>query len=251
MEQHKNKFRLLEIKRIRLNHRPHRNLDPEAVDQMKSSLSIAGQLQPIGVRRHDNGWILIFGHLRLQAAQQLGWKTIQAMEYTETESSELVDLVIWANENLHRSAPELDEMAITVSRLVDADMSHSIIALALGKPIDWVVGMLNVVRNPLVRDLIVSGYLVDVEAGLAFLQLAPNIQKTMLDSREPITRELCERAQTMSVQCRQKKKKPVLQDSFQPLPQSDSTFDLFSPVVKNDGNSSTFNHVRPILNRAR
>ncbi len=229
------------------NVRPRRFLYRDAINRMMLSLSTTGQLQPIGVRRHGNGWILIFGHLRLHAAKQLGWETIQAMEYPETENPELVDLALWAGENLHRLAPALDEMAVTVGRLVDAGMSHSAIAMALGKSVDWVTGMQSITRDSLARNMIEEGLLEDAEAWSAFRKLAPNIQRNVLDSTELITRQSCERAQTKPVRGWLKKKKPDLQEAFQTPLQSSSTFDLFSPAEMDDGNNSTFNHTRPTL----
>ncbi len=187
-------FLVVPTQKIRVAHdRPRRILDPEAMERMKTSLATVGQLQPIGVRRHGNGWMLIFGHLRLHAALQLGWKTIQAMEYGETESAVLIDLAIWAGENLHRSPPALDEMAVAICRLVDAGMSDSVIAVALGKSVDWVTGMRDIARNPMARRLIEAGRLVEAEAWPAFMRLSPDERKKFLDSSEPISVRNCDR----------------------------------------------------------
>ena len=196
-ESAKPKLQEVLVKQIRLSHdRPRRILDQDAIDGMMISLSTAGQLQAIGVRRHGNGWNLIFGYLRFHAAQQLGWKTIQAMEYPKTGNSELLDMALWASENLHRSAPALDEMAVTVSRLADAGISVSAIATALGKPVGWVSGMFDIARDPLARRMIEVGRLADVEAWSAFIQLAPQFRKALLDSTVAITSKSCEQVQT-------------------------------------------------------
>ncbi len=201
MEEIRNpEFLVVPVQKIRLTHdRPRRIMDPDAIEWMKASLATVGQLQPIGVRRHGNGWILIFGHLRLQAAKQIGWKTIQAMEYGETESAVLIDLAIWASENLHRSSPALDEMAITICRLVDAGMSDSVIALALGKSIDWVTGMRDIARDPMARRMIEAGRLVEAEAWPVFMRLSPAGRKKILDSSEPISLRSCDRFMQMLV----------------------------------------------------
>ncbi len=240
----RNELSMLEvpIQRIQLGHdQPRRILDREAINRMKLSLSITGQLQPIGVRRYGNGWILIFGYLRLRAAQQLGWKTIRAVEYPETENQKLVDLTLWASQNLHHVTPALDDMACAVSRLADAGMAVPVVAVVLGRSVDWVNGMLEIARNPMARRLIDTGRLVEAEAWSAFMRLSPGVRKKLLDGTEPITRQSCEQAQRSADQDQQKKKQPVLQKSFQVSLQSDSTLDLFSPAVMDDGNSSTAN----------
>ncbi len=194
MEETRNaEFLVVPVHKIRLaDDQPRRILNPQAMEQIKSSLATAGQLQPIGVRRHGTGWTLIFGHLRLHAALQLGWKTIQAMEYGETESAVLLDLAIWAGENLHRSVPALDEMAVAICRLVDAGMSDSAIALALGKSVDWVIGMRDIARNPMARRLIEAGRLVEAEAWPVFMHLSPGERKKFLDSAEMVSLRSCE-----------------------------------------------------------
>ena len=185
------KSRMLDIpvRLIQMIHdRPRRILDPEAMERMKSSLATAGQLQPIGVRRHGNAWTLIFGYLRLHAALQLGWKTIRAVEYPEMENQDLLDLALWANQNLHHTAPALDEMANCISKMVDAGMSDSVIALALGKSVDWVIGMRDIARDPMARRLIEIGRLMTVDDWLAFKNFAPNHRLSMLKGNLPVKR---------------------------------------------------------------
>jgi len=180
------------VRLIQMIHdRPRRILDPEVIERMKSSLATAGQLQPIGVRRHGNAWTLIFGYLRLHAALQLGWPTIRAVEYPEIENHDLLDLALWANQNLHYVAPTLDEIAITVTRLIDARMTPAAIAIAFGQTEEWVTGMASICRNPTARCLIEIGRLSDLEAWHAFMALAPGDRKSLLDSTEPITVKTC------------------------------------------------------------
>jgi ParB family chromosome partitioning protein len=161
------------------------------IDRMANSLSMAGQLQPIGVRRAGEGWVLIFGYVRLLAAKRLGWTTIWAVVLPEFKKQEHVDLALWAIENLHHEPPELDELALVVKRMVDAGMSDSVIALALGKNVDWVTGMIDICRNPMARRLIATGRLSELEAWFAFMRLTPSEKKYLLDSTEPITVRNC------------------------------------------------------------
>ncbi len=236
------------IQRVGVRHDWPRQADDALIERMARSLSLAGQLQPIGVRRAGQGWILIFGYVRLLAARRLGWKTIWAVVHPEVKKQEQVDLVLWAMDNLHHAAPQLDELAVTIGRLLDAGMSHSAIALALGKSVDWVTGMQSITKDSLARDMIEEGRLAEAEAWSVFIRLAPNIQKIVMESTEPITLKFCERAQTMAVRGWQKKRKPILQGSSQAQLQSDSTLDLFSSAVMDDGNTSTFNHTHPTFN---
>jgi ParB family chromosome partitioning protein len=219
-------FLIVLVRDIRLIHdRPRRIMDPDAIERMKASMAVVGQLQPIGVRRDGNGWKLIFGYLRLHAAKQLGWKTIQAMEYPEAENTELVDMALWASENLHQSAPELDELSVMVHRLVAAGMSSAVTAQAIGKPLEWVNGMLGIAKDSWARELIKEGRLKDSDAWAEFSQLPASKQKIILKSAEPITRQFCQRVKTMPVEDRPNGRKSV-QKSAQ-LTRCDTTKDLF------------------------
>lgn len=197
------------VKLIRLRRdRPRRIFDQATVDRMMASLSMVGQLQPVGVRRNGARWILIFGYLRLYAAKCLGWETVRATEYPES-GTPLIDLALWAGENLHSTPLALDEIAVMVNRLAEGGMSDPVIALALGKPVDWVTVMLSIARDPLARHMIEAGRLAEAEAWQAFIQLAPLHRKSLLDGTETITRKSCEQVQAQPATSPRKKQKSL------------------------------------------
>ena len=203
---------------------PRRIVGPEEIQAMMASLTTVGQMQPVGVRRSRNGWILVFGYLRLQAARQLGWKTIRAMEFPECRNSALLDLALWINQNLHQSMPKLDELAMAVNRLADAGMALPAIASALGKPEPWVETMLGIARDPLARGLIETGRLTGVDAWQAFCQMAPATRKTLLDSNEPVSVQRCLLAGQQPVVKPANTGRPKL---VKPVVQANMEFDLF------------------------
>jgi hypothetical protein len=57
----------------------HRKHHPNAIAAFAENIEIHGQRQPIEIVRHDGGFRLIFGALRLQAHLQLGRTTIDAI----------------------------------------------------------------------------------------------------------------------------------------------------------------------------
>ncbi len=219
---------IVPLRDIQLIHfQPRRNPDQDAIERLALSLSTTGQMQPVGVRRHGNGWRLIFGYLRFYAARQLGWKTIQAREYPETENRELVDLALWASENLHHSVPALDEMAVVVSRLAEAGMAVAAIAAALSKSVVWVDGMLNIARDPVARRMIEKRRLDDPEAWAVFTRLAQNAQKTLLDSMDPITLWRCEQMTQKNASVPEQKTRKISQEAIK---QNLWTQDLWSEL---------------------
>ena len=182
------------IQQIRLpQDRPRRVLDQGMVGQMMQSLATVGQMQPVGVRRAGQSvWILVFGYVRFKAASELGWQTIRALEYPAMQNPELIDLALWASQNLHHAAPALDEMTGAVLRLSEAGMAVPAIAMALGRAVDWVQLMLSIARDPLARRLIDSGRLVEAEAWQMFMGFSASERKTFLDSAARISVQNCE-----------------------------------------------------------
>jgi ParB family chromosome partitioning protein len=185
------------VEQIFFNHNhPRRIVTKSDIDTMVMSLTIAGQIQPIGIRRIGTGCILIFGQLRLLAARQLGWQTINAIEFPEIANSELFDLVLNVHENLHRTSLELDEIAVAVNTIFQTGMSELHIAQALGKTAVWVAGMLSIACDPVARRIIEAGRLADVDAWLIFKNLVPEYRKMLLDGSEMITLQACAQIQT-------------------------------------------------------
>lgn len=90
-------FAKINVSKVRVsdNHRP---TDPEKVAAMARSLSVLGQLQPIGIRKNGD---LVYGRHRLEAAISLGWKQIEAKTL---ELDDLLAEIATIDENLERSA---------------------------------------------------------------------------------------------------------------------------------------------------
>lgn len=96
-----------------------RSLQPEKVAELAKSMAKLGQLQPIIVRPvgktgSGNGYWLIAGRHRLEAAKQLKWPAIRAtvLENVKADMAELIEI----DENLIRAELSAAERAIHVGR---------------------------------------------------------------------------------------------------------------------------------------
>ena len=96
-----------------------RSLQPEKVAELAGSMAKLGQLQPIIVRPvgktgSGNGYWLIAGRHRLEAAKQLKWPAIRAvvLENVKADMAELIEI----DENLIRAELSAAERAIHVGR---------------------------------------------------------------------------------------------------------------------------------------
>ncbi|MGH7612740.1 MAG: ParB/RepB/Spo0J family partition protein, partial [Gemmatimonadales bacterium] len=93
----------LPIRDIRPNpFQPRRDVDPAALEELKSSIKQAGLLQPVVVRPEPGdrgGFELIAGERRLRACEALGWEKIPAVKRVVDDRTVLTLALI---ENLQR-----------------------------------------------------------------------------------------------------------------------------------------------------
>jgi len=69
----------IEIDRLKLSDQMLRPIDEVLVTELVRSICNAGLLQPILVRRRDEGFEVVFGNHRLEACKRLGYSTITAL----------------------------------------------------------------------------------------------------------------------------------------------------------------------------
>src|SRR4030095_9445679 len=86
--------------------------DPDAIEELKVSMSTIGQLHPIIIER-DNS--LVAGHRRLLVARALGWKDIHAVYKDDLDP--LTRKIIEYDENRRRSALTWQEDAKAIAEI--------------------------------------------------------------------------------------------------------------------------------------
>ena len=62
-----------------LDRRVRKQMSPEKLDELTDSIKELGQIVPIKVRKNGDGYVLIYGHRRVQAAKAAGMKQIEAI----------------------------------------------------------------------------------------------------------------------------------------------------------------------------
>lgn len=127
---------------------PRRTFSPVDLEELKSSLSTSGLVQPITVRANPDGsgFQLVAGERRLRAATALGWKNISAV-VREVDDRALLTLALV--ENLQRSDLNPIEEAEGYKRLAgEFALSHSRIAELVGKDRSTVANLLRVLHLP-------------------------------------------------------------------------------------------------------
>ena len=137
----------LPVDAVRPNpHQPRREFDPAALEELASSISELGILQPLSVRKTEGGWELIAGERRLRAAKLAGLTTVPCLPVeADEDASSLLALV----ENLQREELDVWEEAAALRRLIDLfGLSQEEAARRVGKSQSAVANKLRLLKLP-------------------------------------------------------------------------------------------------------
>ncbi len=139
----------ISIDRIRPNpFQPRLDFDPVALDELRQSILQKGVIQPITVRRVENGFFeLISGERRLRAASDAGLTQVPAYIIDVTSDEEMLELALI--ENLQREHLNPIEIAISYQRLIkEINYTQEDVARKIGKDRTTVTNFIRLLRLP-------------------------------------------------------------------------------------------------------
>lgn len=123
-------------------YQPRRGMDPDALEDLASSIRAQGVIQPIVVRRIENGQFeIVAGERRWRAAQLAGLYEIPALiKEIPDEAAVAIALI----ENIQRENLNAIEEAMALQRLIDEfSMTHQQVAESVGKSRATVTNLLR------------------------------------------------------------------------------------------------------------
>jgi ParB family chromosome partitioning protein len=134
---------------------PRTRFDEEAIASLSESIAEIGLLQPIVVRRADDGYVLVAGERRLRAAKRAGLSEIPAIvRQVDDESGSLVQALI---ENVQREdLTPLEEAAAYQQMLDDFAMTHAGIAERVGKSRSAITNAIRLLGLPAGMQVLVE-----------------------------------------------------------------------------------------------
>jgi ParB family chromosome partitioning protein len=134
------------------------HFDEESLGELADSIAQVGLLQPILVRRVDDGYQLIAGERRWRAARRAGLTTVPAIVRLTDDTSAVEEALI---ENLHREdLTALEEAAAYLQLIEDFDLTHDDVAKRIGKSRPSVTNTLRLLGlPPEVQRLLADGKL--------------------------------------------------------------------------------------------
>lgn len=136
----------LEVESIFPNPKQPRTVfDDDALEELADSIATLGLIQPITVRREEDGrYIIISGERRWRATKLAGKKTIPAY-IRDVDDKELHEMALV--ENIQRQDLNAMEIAISLQRLIDeCGVTQEMVAQRVGKKRSTVANYLRLVQ---------------------------------------------------------------------------------------------------------
>ena len=128
-------------------HQPRVRFDFNELEGLAASIRANGMLQPINVRRLDNGdFELISGERRLRAARMVGMRKIPCVVMNVSDQQSALFAII---ENVQRQNLDFFEEAVAIEKLMtDHGLTQEEIAKKLGKAQSTLSNKLRLLRLP-------------------------------------------------------------------------------------------------------
>ena len=143
---------VLEVDLDRLTPNPYQprlQIDEARLEELTRSIKANGVIQPILVRRSENGYHIIAGERRWRAAQRAGLLRVPVVVRDVAEADDEKVLEIALIENIQREDLNAIEEATAYRRLADDfHLTQDAIATAVGKDRSTVANMLRLLKLP-------------------------------------------------------------------------------------------------------
>lgn len=182
----------IDANRIQPNRfQPRVDFNDEAIKELQASIKQNGLIQPLVVRRAQDGFELVAGERRLRAIRNLGWEKVPVVIRDLSDEAMLVLALV---ENLQRENLNPVEEALAFQQLIDGfGLTQQAVAKRIGRNRSTIANTLRLLTLPIhVRNLLSAGKLtagharavlvIDDEQGR--MKLANEIVKLGLSVRE-------------------------------------------------------------------
>ena len=138
----------IEVTKIRPNpFQPRMEFDTEHLEELKQSVSENGIIQPITVRKADDGFELIAGERRLRVVQELGFARIPAYVMEVDSEDQMLELSLV--ENIQRENLNPIELAKAYHRLQkEYGLTQEAVAQKVGKDRATVANCIRLLKLP-------------------------------------------------------------------------------------------------------
>jgi len=149
---------------------PRTNFDADALEELASSIRELGVIQPLSLRRLDDGtYQIIAGERRWRAARMAGLKRVPAYVRTATDA-EITEMALI--ENIQREDLNAIEVALTFKKLIDQySLTQERLSERVGKKRATIANHLRLLRLPAEIQLGLRDRRIDMGHARALLTL--------------------------------------------------------------------------------
>jgi ParB family transcriptional regulator, chromosome partitioning protein len=139
---------MVDVRRVRPNPmQPRQDFDPTALEDLKKSIKEKGVIQPITVRRTDDGYEIIAGERRVRASTELGLEKIPAYILDVETDAEMLELALI--ENVQRENLNPIEVALGYKRLMEeCRLTQEEVSKKVGKDRTTITNFMRLLRLP-------------------------------------------------------------------------------------------------------
>jgi ParB family chromosome partitioning protein len=144
-------------------YQPRRTFDEDALRELAQSIKEHGVIQPIIVRKLEDGYELVAGERRWRAAQMVGMETIPAAvrEYTDGEMTEIALIENLQRENLS----PIDEAGAYKRLMEEVGLTQEEVARKIGRSRSLIANTVRLLNlHPLVQEFVSRGTLTTGQA---------------------------------------------------------------------------------------
>ncbi|MCX6830327.1 MAG: ParB/RepB/Spo0J family partition protein [candidate division Zixibacteria bacterium] len=161
---------------------PRRKFEETSLQELAESFKSQGVLQPIIVKKNDNGYILIAGERRYRAARLAGLENIPAIIAEEKDESDMLQMALV--ENLQREDLNPLDAAEGFRKLMDdAGLTQNQLGSKVGKSRSAVANSLRLLDLPEnIKEMIRAGKLTEGHAR-AILSIDDDLARVRLAER--------------------------------------------------------------------
>ncbi|HDP98397.1 MAG TPA: ParB/RepB/Spo0J family partition protein [bacterium] len=159
-EDRKNSIQDIEVRRILPNpFQPRENFDSAALENLQNSIAEKGIIQPITVRKIDDGYQLIAGERRLRAVTALEIEKIPAYVLNVQTDEEMLEFSLI--ENIQREDLNPVDIAKAYQKLLtDCNLTQDEVARRVGKERSTVANFLRLLKLPAtIQDSMRAGHI--------------------------------------------------------------------------------------------
>lgn len=177
---------MLPIERISPNSsQPRKEFKPESIEDLAESIREKGIIQPLVLRKNEDGYEIIAGERRWRAAQKAGLRRVPAI-IKDVDARESLEIALV--ENLQREDLNPIDEAMAYEKLIeDFGLTHEDISLRIGKDRSTITNQLRLLRLPKeAKDALVKG---EITPGHARALLSLQSPKKILELLEAIRSE--------------------------------------------------------------